>query len=389
MNSELLSALEYLEKEKGIKKDILIKAVESALISAVKKTLHEKTAEVTVELDSTSGSFRIFADGKELKDPTFGRIAAQTAKQVIIQRIREAEKDIAFEEFEAKKGEIINGSIHRFEKNAVILDLGKTEGILPKKEQLPKEDCRQGERIKVLILDVKKTGRGPQVILSRTSALLVKKLFEIEVPEIAEGIVEIKAIARDAGERTKIAVCSKDEKVDSVGACVGMRGSRVKNIVRELQGEKIDIIKWDTDIKEYVKNALSPAKISEITVDEKNRRIGIVVEDDQLSLSIGKHGQNVRLASKLLNYNIDIKSYGEIMKQKKTEAVERERKKEEKISLDNLTGISKRIIALLKEAGFDTVEKVISATEKELTKIKGIGKKTADKILSQAKKVKF
>lgn len=388
MNSELLSALEYLQKEKGIKKDILIKAVESALISAVKKTLHEKTAEVTVEMDSASGSFRIFADGKELKDPTFGRIAAQTAKQVIIQRIREAEKDIAFEEFEAKKGEIVNGSIHRFEKSAVILDLGKTEGILPKKEQLLKEDYRQGERIKALILEVKKTGRGPQVILSRTSALLVKKLFEIEVPEIAEGIVEIKAIARDAGERTKIAVCSKDEKVDSVGSCVGMRGSRVKNIVRELQGEKIDIIKWDADVKEYVKNALSPAKISEITVDERNRKIWIVVADDQLSLSIGKHGQNVRLASKLLNYNIDIKSYGEIMKQQKAEALEKEKKEKEKISLDDLSGISKRIITSLKEAGFDTVDKVISATEKELTKLKGIGKKTAEKILAQAKKVK-
>lgn len=387
MNNEILSALEYLEKEKGIKKDILIKAVESALISAVKKTLHEKTSEVTVELDSNSGGFKVFADGVELKDPIFGRIAAQTAKQVIIQRIREAEKDIAFEEFENKKGEIVNGSIHRFEKNAIILDLGKTEGILPKKEQLPKEDYRQGERIKALVLDVKKTGRGPQVMLSRTSALLVKRLFEIEVPEIAEGIVEIKAIARDAGERTKIAVHSTEDKVDSVGACVGMRGSRVKNIVRELQGEKIDIVKWSPEIKEYVKNSLSPAKISEITVDEKNKRISIVVENDQLSLSIGKHGQNVRLASKLLNYNIDIKSYGEITKNHKKETVEEEA--EQKISLDTLSGISKKIMDLLKEAGFDSIDKIASVSEEELTKIKGVGKKTAEKIIAEAKKVKL
>ncbi|MFH1856713.1 MAG: transcription termination factor NusA [Candidatus Omnitrophota bacterium] len=393
MNNELLSALEYLEKERGIKKEILIKAVESALISAVRKTLKEKTAEIRVEFDSGSGGFKFFADEKEIQDPLFGRIAAQTAKQVIIQRIREAEKDIAFEEFESKKGDIVNGLVHRFEKNAVILDLGKAEGILPKKEQLPKENYRQGERIKALVLEVNRGLRGLQIILSRNDASLVKRLFELEVPEISEGIVEIKSIARDAGERTKIAVFSKDEKIDSVGSCVGMRGSRVKDIVRELQGEKIDIIKWEKDIKDFVKNALSPAKVSEVAVDEKNRRIEVVVENDQLSLAIGKHGQNVRLASKLISYEIDIKSYSEITKDKDKEIekeIEKEKEvhkvKSEAITLDNLAGVGEKTTVLLKEAGFDSIEKIAGSSVEELTKIKGLGEKTAEKIIAEAKK---
>ncbi len=378
MNNELLSALEYLEKEKGIKKEILITAVESALVSAAKKTFGEKVADITVKLDPESGNFKIFADGKEIKDARFGRIAAQTAKQVIIQRIREAEKDIAFEEFQDKKGDIVTGSVHRFERNAIVLDLGKAEGILPKKEQLAGEDCRQGDRLRALVLEVKKTSRGPQIILSRADAMLVKRLFELEVPEIYEGIVEIKAIARDAGERTKIAVYSKDEKIDSVGACVGMRGSRVKNIVRELQGEKIDIVRWESDIDKYVRGALSPAKISELKIDEKNKRIEVVVEDDQLSLAIGKRGQNVRLASKLVNYNMDIRSYNELTREKE--------KKE--AALKKLSGIGKKTIEALKEAGFDSLEKIKSLKIDELTKIKGIGKKTAQKILAEAKKTK-
>jgi N utilization substance protein A len=390
MNDELLSALEYLEKEKGIKKEILIKAVESALVSAVKKTLRQKTEDVTVELDMQSGAFKVFADGKEISDPRFGRIAAQTAKQVIIQRIREAEKDIAFEEFESKKGDIVNGSVHRFEKNALILDLGKAEGILPRKEQLAAENYRQGDRIKALVLEVKMANRGPQIILSRANAMLVKRLFELEVPEISEGIVEIKGIARDAGERTKIAVHSKDEKVDSVGACVGMRGSRVKNVVRELQGEKIDIVKWEPEIKEYVKGALSPAKISEIKVDEKNKRMEIIVDDDQLSLSIGKHGQNVRLASKLIGYAIDIRSYSDLAKEKKEEKAETAEKQvkakgKKEISLKKLPGVGAKTALLLQKAGFDDLAKLSSASVDELTKIKGIGKKTAEKILKQIK----
>ena len=381
MNNELLAALEYLEKEKGIKKEILIKAVESALVSAAKKTFSEKTADITVELDAESGNFKVFADGKAIKDARFCRIAAQTAKQVIIQRIREAEKDIAFEEFQDKKGDIVSGTVHRFERNAVILDLGKAEGILPKKEQLAGEDYRQGDRIRALVLEVKKTNRGPQIILSRADSVLVKRLFELEVPEISEDIVEIKSISRDAGERTKIAVYSKDEKVDSVGACVGMRGSRVKNIVRELQGEKIDIIKWEPDIKKYVRGALSPAKVSELKVDEKNKKIEVVVEDDQLSLSIGKHGQNVRLASKLVGYDMDIRSYSELVREK-------EKKEKEAGVLKELAGVGKKTALALKEAGFDSLEKIASAKESDLTKIKGIGKKGAQKILKEAKKVK-
>lgn len=386
MNNELLVALEYLERERGINKSILVEAVESALISAVKKSLKNKTGEIKVELDSSLGIFKVLVDGHEIKDAEFGRIAAQTAKQVIIQKIKEAERDIAFDEFEKKKGNIVNGSVHRFDKDAIILDLGKTEGILPKKEQLRKEIYHQGDRLKALVIDVKRTNRGPQIILSRTDDRLVKVLFELEVPEIFEGIVEVKAIAREPGERTKIAVYSRDKKIDSVGACVGMRGSRVKNIVQELQGEKIDIIKWDENTEEYVKAALNPAKISEIKVDEKNKKIKIIVEDDQLSLTIGKHGQNVRLASKLVGYDIGIKSYSESRKEKSAEDKKIFEKEEQKTGLKDLAGIGGKIILSLEEAGYDTLEKIRAASIEDLTKVKGIGAKTAQKILTEAKK---
>ncbi len=310
-NSELLNVLENIEREKGISKEFLFKAIESAMASAAKKVLGGKEAEVSAVIDRETGAIKIMSDGKELKSAELGRISAQTAKQVIMQKIHEAERDIVFEDYQKRIGTITNGTVHRFEKGDIIMDLGKTEAILPKSQQSPRDRYKQGDRVRAYILEVNKMSHGAQIVLSRSDALFVKKLFEIEVPEIADGIVEVKAISREAGERTKFAVWSKDEKVDAVGACVGMRGQRVKDIVRELQGERVDIIRWSDDLKEYVKAAISPAETSEIKIDKEHKKVEIVVADDQLSIGIGKHGQNIRLASKLVGWEMDIRGKGE------------------------------------------------------------------------------
>ena len=376
---ELLAILDYIERERGIKKEVLIQAVETAMVSAVKKAIGAKTSEnIRVSIDKSDGKIRAFLDNEEIKTMDFGRIAAQTAKQVIIQKIREAEKDVIFNEFSAKVGVIVSGTVYRFDKGNIIVDLlGKAEGIMPKREQSPRDDFKQGQRIRAYILGVKREARGPQIILSRTSPLFVKKLFELEVPEIYEGIVEIKAISREAGERTKIAVRSKDEKVDCVGACVGMRGSRVKDIVTELQGEKIDIIRWSDDLREYITTALSPAKITEIRLDKESQKAQVIVAEDQLSLAIGRHGQNVRLASRLIGWNLDIRTRGEIVKEK-----EEAKKVRAEISLE---GMGEKILSVLIEAGFDSLEKIKDAAVEQLTEIKGIGKKKAEKIIAAAK----
>jgi len=379
VNEELLSILEHLEREKGIKKEILIDAVEQAIVSAARKELGPKAEEIEVKLDPKTGEIQVLSDGKPVTSGKFGRIAAQTAKQVIIQKIREAERDVIYEDFQKRVDTLTNGLVYRFEKGNLIIDLGKTEAILPKSEQSPKETYRQGERIRAYILEVKKTPRGPHIVLSRTNAGLVKQMFELEVPEIYEGIVQIKAIAREAGERTKIAVCSNDEKVDCVGACVGMRGSRVKNIVRELRGEKIDIIRWNEAPKEFIGGALSPAEIASMEIDEEKKSARVLVANDQLSLAIGKRGQNVRLASKLTGWSIDIRS-AEEPKEKKTKA-----KKSELVSL---AGIGEKTQNSLSEAGFKTLAQIAAAQVLELTKIKGIGKKKAEKLVAQAKELK-
>ncbi|MBN3039304.1 MAG: transcription termination/antitermination protein NusA [Candidatus Omnitrophica bacterium] len=371
MNEELLSILEHLEREKGIKKEILIQAVEAALVSAAKKDLGPNVKDVEVKLDPKTGGIKVFSDGKEVTSGEFGRIAAQTAKQVIIQKIREAEREVIFEDFNKKMGTLALGLVHRFEKGSIIVDLGKTEAILPKSEQSPKETYRQGERVRAYILDVKKTAKGPHIVLSRSNPGLIKQMFELEVPEIYEGIVEIKSIAREAGERTKIAVYSKDDKIDCVGACVGMRGIRVKNIVRELRGEKIDIIRWNEDPKEFIAGALSPAKVLSMEIDKENRASKVLVADDQLSLAIGKRGQNVRLACKLTGWDIDIKSATETDK--------------EKADLEKLAGIGEKIRTALESAGYKSVKKLAAADVSELTRIKGIGEKKAEKIIAQAK----
>ncbi len=401
MNEELIAVLEHIEREKGIDKELLFKAIESALASAARKILGHKEAEVTVTIDRTTAEIKITSEGKEIKSAEFGRIAAQTAKQVIIQKIREAERDIVLEDYQKRVGTITSGSVHRFEKGDIILDLGKTEAILPRSQQCPRERYKQGDRIRAYILEVNKTAHGPQIILSRSDAAFVKKLFEIEVPEITEGIVEIKAISREAGDRTKIAVWSKDEKVDAVGACVGMRGSRVKDIVRELQGEKVDIVRWSDDLKEYVKAALSPAEIQEIKIDKVNKKVEVVVPDDQLSIGIGKHGQNVRLASKVVGWEIDIRGKGpkavakvevkaeaEVTPQAQvTPEAEVEGKEKEKAVLTEIEGVGPKIEKILIAAGYDTVEKIKSLTMEDLTKLEGIGKKTAEKIINSAKEM--
>lgn len=384
MSQELLAILDQMEREKGIKKEVLIEAVESALVSAARRALNIKPEEeLKIELDRNTGKIRAFRNKEEITSIDFGRIAASTARQVIIQKIREAEKDVVFNEFQGKVGEIVSGTVYRFDKGNIIVDLlGKTEGILLKREQSPKEEFRQGQRICTYVVEVKKDTRGPQIILSRTHPNLLKKLFELEIPEIYEGIVEIKSMAREPGARSKIAVWSKNEKVDSVGACVGMRGNRIRNIVNELQGEKIDIVRYSDDIREYIKAALSPAKVSEIKLDKDNLKAEVIVDDDQLSLSIGKHGQNVRLASRLLGWELDIRT-------KVTAAVAQKGKEEkiekEMVSLEQLSGVGEKTLASLHGAGLKTVEDILRADIKVLMQIKGIAEKKAKKILSEAK----
>lgn len=343
MNGEFLQALEQIAKEKGISKELLIDAIDVALVSAFKKNFGT-SQNVKVEINRETGEVDVYAlktvveevenellqislqDAKAINrnyevgdivetkvtPKNFGRIAAQTAKQVVVQRIREAERGIIFDEFISRENEIVTGLIQRKEKNSIFIDLGKTEAILGPGEQTPNEVYNIGDRIKTYIVEVKKTTKGPQIILSRTHPGLVKRLFELEVPEIQSGIVEIKSIAREAGSRTKIAVFSHDKNVEPVGACVGQRGQRVQVIVDELRGEKIDIIQWSDDPEIFVGSALSPAKVIEVKADKETNSARVIVEDSQLSLAIGKEGQNARLAAKLTGWKIDIKSQSQV-----------------------------------------------------------------------------
>lgn len=365
MNQELLTTLEFIEKEKNINKETLLEALRQALLSACKKTYSESD-EFEVIIDPETADIRVLRKGKQIVDADFGRIAAQTAKQVIIQKIREAERKSIFDDFIKKQGDLVSGTVHRFEKRAIIVDLGKTEGILPAREQSPKDEFRQGDYIKAYVVEVKKTPSGPEIILSRAHEGLVKRLFEIEVPEIHDGIVQIKAVTREAGSRTKIAVYSSDSKIDPVGSCVGVRGQRVKNIVRELRGEKIDIIRWNEGIEHYIREALKPAEISEIKLYRPEKAADIFVADDQLSLTIGKKGQNVRLASKLIGWRLDVKSISQ------------------KVPISSLDGVGPKVLEALKEAGIVSVKDILKSTAEELTKIKGIGPKTAEKIIRSA-----
>jgi len=367
MSQELLHSLEYIEKEKNIKKEILIETLKSALISACRKTYKDHDPEAfRVDIDLITGDITLFNGDEEINDPDFGRIAAQTAKQVIIQKIREAERESIFQDFLEKKGDLVSGVIHLVEKRALIVNLGKADGILPNREQYANDTYRQGSHIRCYLLEVNKTTRGPEIILSRTHPNLVKCLFELEVPEIHDSIVEIKGVAREAGARTKIAVHSNDEKVDCVGSCVGMRGQRVKNIVRELQGEKIDIVRWNPDTEVFIRHALAPAELQEVKLNRTEQRAEIILNDDQLSLAIGKRGQNVRLASKLTGWELDIRSASQ------------------KIPISSLDGVGPKTEGLLKTAGITTIKDIIKSSVEELLKIDGIGQKTAEKIVTAA-----
>jgi len=374
MNAEFLAVLDHLTREKGIDREIIIEAVEAALVSAARKTIGSPTADVTVKIDRNTGEIKIFSDGKETSNSGFGRIAAQTAKQVIFHKIREAERSVIFTEFSPRAGTLITGTMHRFDRGAVIVDLGKTEALLPKREQSTKESFRPGDRVRAYCIEVNKTAKGPQIILSRSNPNLVVELFKLEVPEIGQGIVEIKSISREAGDRSKIAVTSKDDKVDCVGACVGMRGTRVKDIVRELHGEKIDIIRWSPKLEEYVSAALSPAKTGEIHVSPDKRRVEVLVDDDQLSLAIGKKGQNVRLASKLTGVEIDVR----------TRALAAELAK---LSIADLPGVGPKIKEALEEKGYKSVDVVARLAVEDLTRIKGVGEKTAQKLIEAAREI--
>lgn len=342
MNQEILRIIEQISREKGIEKGILLAGVEAAVLSAAKRrygpieSLHahfnpqtgtlELTIAKTVVAEVKDDKTEMLLEQARAFDPEakigdvlqipleiegFGRIAAQTAKQVIIQKVREAERDIVYQEYKGREGELVNGVVQRFEKGDIILDLGKTEALLPRKEQSSRETFQRGERVRAYILEVRKSASGPQIIVSRTHPGLVERLFEMEVPEIYEGIIEIKGAVREPNGRAKIAVYSRDRAVDPIGACVGMRGVRVQAVVQELRGEKIDIVQWSEDPATFVANALSPAKIYKINVAPEGHAMEVIVEDDQLSLAIGKKGQNVRLAAKLTKWRIDIKSRSE------------------------------------------------------------------------------
>lgn len=339
MNIEFIEALDQIEKEKGIKKEVLLDAIEAAITSAYKRNFGS-AQNVKITIDRETGEVRVYSvknvvenvesdlleislkGAKEIdanyeigdiveevvRPKNFGRIAAQTAKQVVVQRIREAERDIVFDLYVNRQDEIITGIVQRKERSNVFVDLGRIEAVLGSNEQMQGETYNHGDRIKLYIVEVKKTTKGPQILVSRTHPGLVKRLFELEVPEIYDGVVEIYSISREAGSRTKMAVYSHNQDIDPVGACVGHKGSRVQQIVNELKGEKIDIIKWSDDPKEYISSALSPAKVLSVNVNETEKTANVIVEDYQLSLAIGKEGQNARLAAKLTGWKIDIKS---------------------------------------------------------------------------------
>jgi len=307
MNQELVRIVDNIARDKNIDKEAVFADLEEAMVSAARKHFGEPDSEIVVSIDRQTGEITAFKDGVQIDIRQLGRIPAQTAKQVMVQRIRADERESIFAEFTQRRGEIISGTVVRYEGGTLIVDLNhRTEGFMPKSEQIMGQTHRPGERIRCLILDVKEVSNQVKIILSRTHPDFIRRLFDQEVPEIAENIIEIRALAREAGYRTKVAVASLDDKVDPVGACVGVRGSRIKNIVEELGGEKIDIVRWSDSSQILITNALMPARVSEIALCFESGRATVVVDEDQLSLAIGKHGQNVRLAARLTGWDIDI-----------------------------------------------------------------------------------
>lgn len=311
MSVDLVRIIDSIHRDKNIPKEVLFEGIESALATAAKKH-YPDAEEITVTIGRENGDPQVLKDGKPVDPPDFGRIAAQTAKQVIIQKIREAERDSLFDEFDDQRGELMTGTVQRFEGGAVTVNLGKTDALLPRGEQIPGESHHPGERVRAIILDVRKAGQRIKIILSRTHPDFVRRLFELEIPEIADQIISIRALAREAGYRSKVAVTSIDTKVDAVGACVGVRGIRIKNIVDELGGERIDIVRWNESLQVLIPNALQPAEIDEVMLCQLLGRAIVLVREDQLSLAIGRRGQNVRLASKLVGWDIEIMTSDEL-----------------------------------------------------------------------------
>ena len=409
MNNELLAVLEFWEREKGISKDTLLSAVQEALVTAAKKAVGP-ARELRCIIDSKSGDIKAYAklvvsdrviskhdqvslfDARRLKPdaqvgeeievevtPTgFGRIASQYAKQALMQHLRKAEKALIFAEFKDRAGDIVSGVVRRFDRSDVTIDLGRYEALLPNRERVPTEEYQIGERLRCYVKAVENTPHGPEIILSRADPQFVAKLFQLEVAEISDGTIEIKAIAREPGFRTKMAVWSRDEKVDPVGACVGLRGQRVKNIVRELNNEKVDIIKWDSHIKVLVTHALAPAKLKSFDVDEANRRVRILVSPDQLSISIGKRGQNARLTSKLTGWEVDIEAETTTtlgFEEKVAQAVK---------SMASVPGITEAQADALVHHGFLGLEDLLQAEVGDLAEIPEVGE-TAAALLESAK----
>ena len=409
MNYEILEALSQITKDKNIDMDFVIESLEAGLMLAAKKRFGD-TDNIKIDIDQKSGEIKIIATRKVVKeianpnleiilaeakkiDPKakpgvevdveigfeeFGRNAILAAKQIIIQKVREAEREMVYEEYKDKIEDIVTGNVQQVDKGNLLVNLGRAEGIIPLKEQIPKEKYRQGDRIRACILDVQKTIKGPQIILSRAHPKFVQRLFELEVPEIYERIVEIKTIAREPGGRAKIAVSSIDDRVDPVGACVGVKGTRVQAIVRELSNERIDIVPWSAIPENFATNALAPAKVVHIDTYHDNNSMTIVVEDDRLSLAIGKSGQNARLASKLIGWKINILSESEYREQKKLED-------QLKIYVSELSGVGKRLKEKLTEAGLETVQDLANSSIETLTQIEGIGQKKAESLIQAAK----
>ncbi len=414
MSNIIAQTIEQISKEKNVDPKIIISALEDAMVAASRK-FYKTNEDINARFDPETGMVEIFAvrrvvetvenpsleislaDAKEIDNtlevddtveipkPTdvLGRIAAQTAKQVILQKVREAERQNIYNEYSQKIGEMVNGVAKRFEGPDIIVDIGKTEALLPLREQSRAETYKQGERIRAVIVKVLPVAKGPQVILSRTDPQLLVRLFEMEIPEIYDGTIVVKSAVHEPGDRAKVAVASLDRDVDPVGACVGMKGSRINSIIRELRGEKIDIVQWSDDAAQYAANALNPAKISKVLIiDPGEKRMEVIVEEKQQSLAIGKKGQNVRLASRLIGWQIDVKSE----EQKKQEVLSvMESLTSSSTSLSELEGISARTIERLRESGIENVEHILELGQDKLMEIPGVGDKTAAKIMEAAR----
>jgi N utilization substance protein A len=411
MNNELVAVLEYMERERGIERETLIHALESALLSASRKSVIP-AKDIRIEIDRDTYEIRAYArkrvvdnvinkhDEISLEDArrirpdvqihesveveatpkNFGRIAAQTAKQAIMHKIRIAEKERVYEEYKDSMGDILSGAVRRFERGDVVVDLGRADGVMPSRERVPTEEYQVGDRLRAYVVRVENAPQGAEIILSRSHPNFVRRLFELEVSEIADGTVEIKGIAREAGFRSKIAVHSNDDKVDPVGACVGMRGIRVKNIVRELSGEKIDIVRWSDDVKTLVTNALAPAKLQKVELDEELHKVRVQVAEDQLSLAIGKKGQNARLSAKLSGWKVDIQK-------ETTDGGFAEAVANAIAALAAIEGISEAQAIILVHNGFATIEGILAAELDDIADLEGFDAQQAQQVKDAAETV--